>query len=432
MQNTCSQQISREQFHAIFAAYLGWTLDAFDFFIMVFVLREVAASFHVPVGDVATAITLTLACRAVGAIIFGRLADRFGRRPILMLNIVCYALLEFCSGLAPTLTAFLVLRALFGVAMGGEWGVASSLVMESVPEKWRGLASGVLQAGYPSGYLLASLLYLALPWLGWRGMFMVGILPALLAFYVRRSVQESPAWQSFSAEDRQANIWTILRQRAGFVGFAVVLMTALNFFAHGSQDLYPSEFLGTQHKLSTDMISSIMIVANIGGLIGGIAFGMLSQQIGRKWAMALAVLLALPVLPFWASASTPLMLGFTAFLMLLCVQGAWGIVPAYLNELSPPSVRATFPGFVYQAGNFLAAANANIQIWIAGHFADNYGLTMALTAGVMAVLVALLVASGPEPKGARMAAKPRTSPPGDNGAGTLVTPAPIGSPGYGL
>ncbi|QIP05805.1 MFS transporter [Bradyrhizobium symbiodeficiens] len=420
MQNTSGEQTSQGQLHALFAAYLGWTLDAFDFFIMVFVLREVAASFQVPVGDVATAITLTLACRAVGAIIFGRLADRFGRRPVLMLNIVCYALLEFCSGLAPTLTAFLILRALFGVAMGGEWGVASSLVMESVPEKWRGLASGVLQAGYPSGYLLASLLYLALPWLGWRGMFMVGILPAVLAFYVRRSVQESPAWQSFSAEDRKVGIWQVLRRSAGFASFAVVLMMALNFFAHGSQDLYPSEFLGAQHKLSTDMISAIMIVANIGGLIGGIAFGMLSQRIGRKWAMTLAVLLALPVLPFWASASTPLMLGFTAFLMLVCVQGAWGIVPAYLNELSPPSVRATFPGFVYQAGNFLAAANANIQIWIAGHFANNYGLTMALTAGVMAILVALLVASGPEPKGARMAAKPRGTAPKNDGTGILT------------
>jgi MFS transporter, SHS family, lactate transporter len=424
MQNTSSQQASQSPFHAVFAAYLGWTLDAFDFLVMVFVLREVAASFHVPVGDVATAITLTLACRAIGAMLFGRLADRFGRRPILMLNVLCYAVLEFCSGLAPTLTAFLILRALFGIAMGGEWGVSSSLVMESIPEKWRGLASGILQAGYPSGYLLASLLYLALPWIGWRGMFMVGILPALLAFYVRRSVPESPTWQGFTDEDRKVDVWQVLRRNAGLAGFAVVLMMVLNFFAHGSQDLYPSEFLGAQHKLSSDVISSIMIVANVGGLIGGIAFGMLSEQIGRKWAIALAALVALPVLPFWASASTPFTLGFTAFLMMVCVQGAWGVVPAYLNELSPPSVRATFPGFVYQAGNFLAAANANIQIWIAGHFSNNYGLTLALTAGVMAILLALLVASGPEPKGARMAVKPRGTAPKNDGTATLAASLP--------
>jgi len=304
--------------------------------------------------------------------------------------------------------------------MGGEWGVSSSLVMESVPEKWRGLASGILQAGYPSGYLLASLLYLAMPWLGWRGLFMVGILPAMLAFYVRRSVSESPAWQSFTDEDRKVGLWPVLRRNAGLAGFAVILMMTMNFFAHGSEDLYPSQFLGAQHKLSTDAISSIMIVANIGGLFGGILFGLLSEKIGRKWAMALACGLALPVLPFWASASTPVMFSLTAFLMMVCVQGVWGIVPAYLNELSPPSVRATFPGFVYQAGNFLAAANANIQIWLAGHLNNNYGLTLALTAGTMAIILVLLVVSGPEPKGARMAAKSRISPSGNNSTGTLV------------
>ncbi len=388
--------------HVVFAAYLGWTLDAFDFFIMVFVLREVAASFAVPVSDVAVAITLTLACRAFGAILFGRLADRFGRRPILMLNVLCFALLEFCSGLAPTLTVFLILRALYGVAMGGEWGVAASLVMESVPEKKRGLASGFLQSGYPSGYLLASVLYLALPWIGWRGMFMVGIVPALLAFYVRRSVQESPVWQALSESERQIGIWPVLRQNARLVIFAVLVMMSLNFFAHGAQDLYPSEFLGAQHKLPTDTISAIMIVANIGALVGGIVFGMLSEWIGRKWALVLATVLTLPVLPFWATAATPVMLGLTAFLLLLFVQGAWGIVPVYLNELSPSAIRGTFPGFVYQAGNFLAAANANIQIWIAADLNNNFGLTMALTAGVWALLIAVLVASGPETKGAHM------------------------------
>jgi SHS family lactate transporter-like MFS transporter len=218
------------QVHVVLAAYLGWTLDAFDFFIMAFVLREVAATFSVPIGSVAFAITLTLACRAIGAVVFGRLADRYGRRPTLMVNVLCYSLLEFCSGLAPTLTVFLILRALYGVAMGGEWGVGASLTMESVPAKWRGPVSGLLQAGYPSGYMLASVLYLALPWLGWRGMFMVGVIPALLVLYIRRTVPESPDWLARTQQERKVGIWTVLRQHAGLVVFAAIVMMAFNFF----------------------------------------------------------------------------------------------------------------------------------------------------------------------------------------------------------
>jgi len=388
---------SPRAWHTLFAAYLGWTLDAFDFFIMVFVLREVAATFDVPVADVAVAIMLTLAFRAVGALIFGRLADRFGRRPVLMLNVLCYALLEFGSGLAPTLTTFLIMRALFGIAMGGEWGVAASLAMESLPANRRGIASGILQAGYPSGYLLASLLYLAMPWLGWRGMFMVGILPAFLAFYVRRAVPESPAWIARAHGQPRSRLIPVLRQNAQLVIFAIVLMTALNFLAHGAEDLYPSEFLGAQHGLGTTTISLVMIVANVGGLIGGLIFGALSERLGRKSTLVLAISLVISVLPFWVLASTPITLGLTAFVMMLCLQGAWGIVPVYLNELSPSEIRATFPGFVYQAGNLLAAANANIQIWLAGHLHHNYGLTMGLTVGVMVVAMILLCLRAPEP-----------------------------------
>jgi MFS transporter, SHS family, lactate transporter len=393
---------------ALWAAYLGWTLDAFDFFIMVFVLRDVAATFGAPINDLAFAITLTLACRPLGALVFGRLADRFGRRRILMLNVLCYAALEFGSGLAPTLTAFLIMRGLYGVAMGGEWGVAASLAMESVPAKKRGVASGFLQAGYPSGYLLASLLYLAAPWLGWRGMFMVGVIPALLAFFIRRNVQESPEWLSRSAAQRKIGLWPELRRNAGLAVFAVLLMTALNFLAHGVQDLYPSEFLGAQHGLGSVAISLIMIVANIGGLVGGIGFGALSQHMSRSRTVMLAVALALLVLPFWTFAATPLTLGVSAFALMVCVQGAWGVVPVYLNELSPAGIRGTFPGFVYQAGNLLAAANANIQLWLAGELHSNYGVAMGLTAGVMAVAVILLAACAPTPEaGDRISAKRR-------------------------
>ena len=393
-----------QQIHVVLAAYLGWTLDAFDFFIMAFVLRQVAATFSAPIGSVAFAITLTLACRALGAALFGRLADRYGRRPTLMVNVLCYSLLEFCSGLAPTLTVFLILRALYGVAMGGEWGVGASLTMESVPAKWRGPVSGLLQAGYPSGYLLASVLYLALPWLGWRGMFMVGVIPALLVFYIRRSVPESPDWLARSHHERRTSIWPVLRQHGGLVAFAAIVMMAFNFFSHGSQDLYPSEFLGAQHHLSTTTISAISIIANLGAILGGIGFATLSQRIGRKWSIVIAALLALPVLRLWAFSTTPIMLGLGAFLMQVCVQGAWGVVPVYLNELSPPTIRGTFPGLVYQLGNFLAAANANIQVWLAQRFDGDYAMALAIVVGVVAVIIAVMVALGREPKGTRMGA----------------------------
>jgi SHS family lactate transporter-like MFS transporter len=398
-----STGLTRQQRHVIIAAYLGWTLDAFDFFIMAFVLRDVAATFGAPIQSVAFAITLTLACRAVGAYIFGRLADRFGRRPTLMINVLCYSVLEFFSGLAPSLTIFLILRALYGVAMGGEWGVGASLTMESVPAKIRGTVSGLLQAGYPSGYLLASVLYLALPLLGWRGMFMVGVVPALLVLYIRSSVPESPDWLARSeAAENRAGIWPVLKQHAGLVAFAAAVMMAFNFFSHGSQDLYPSQFLGAQHKLPGYTISVISIIANIGAMVGGLAFGTLSQRIGRKWAIVIAALLALPVLPLWAFSSTPFLLGLGAFLMQICVQGAWGVVPVYLNELSPAAIRGTFPGLVYQLGNFLASANANIQVWLAQRFNGDYGAALAIVIGVVAVLIAVLVALGREPRGTRM------------------------------
>jgi SHS family lactate transporter-like MFS transporter len=395
-------RLNQAQIHVILAAYLGWTLDAFDFFIMAFVLREVAATFGAPIGSVAFAITLTLACRAIGAFGFGRLADRFGRRPTLMINVLCYSVLEFFSGLAPSLWVFLLLRALYGVAMGGEWGIGASLTMESIPAKWRGPVSGLLQAGYPSGYLLASILYLALPLLGWRGMFMVGVLPALLVLYIRSSVPESPDWLQRTHEERRVGILPVLKQYSGLVIFAAAVMMAFNFFSHGSQDLYPSQFLGAEHKLSPGTISVISIIANFGAILGGIGFGTLSQRIGRKWAIVIAALLALPVLKLWALSSTPFLLGLGAFLMQICVQGAWGVVPVYLNELSPATIRGTFPGLVYQLGNFLASANANIQVWLADQFNGNYGMALAIVVGVVAVIIAVLVALGRDPHGTRM------------------------------
>jgi SHS family lactate transporter-like MFS transporter len=223
-------------------------------------------------------------------------------------------------------------------------------------------------------------------------------------FYIRRTVPESPDWLARTLQERKVGIWTVLRQHAGLVVFAAILMMAFNFFSHGSQDLYPSQFLGAQHHLGADRISLITIVGNIGAILGGIGFGMLSERIGRKWAIVIAALLALPALRVWAFSTTPLMLGLGAFVMQVCVQGAWGVVPVYLNELSPASIRGTFPGLVYQLGNFLAAANANIQVWLAGRFGGDYGMALAVVVGIVAVVIAVLVALGREPRGTRMGA----------------------------
>jgi MFS transporter, SHS family, lactate transporter len=386
----------------VIASFLGWTLDAFDFFLMVFVFSDVAKEFGVSITTVTVAVTLTLAMRAVGAFIFGRLADHFGRRPLLMLSVLCYSVLELLSGLAPTLLTFLILRALFGIAMGGEWGIGSSLTMETIPSKWRGWVSGLLQSGYPGGYFLATLaFYFVYPLVGWRGLFMVGALPALLVLYIRRNVPESPDWTARQFVPRPS-IVSVLRQHVGLSVYAIIMMTAFNFFSHGTQDIYPNLFLGVQHHFDHATISTIALIYNAGAVVGGIGFGMLSQRIGRRVTIVLAALLSLLVLPFWAFGSTALTLGIGAFLMQICVQGAWGVIPAHLNELSPPSVRATFPGVVYQLGNLLASYNATLQAGIGEQMGHNYSWALAGVAGVVAVVIAVLVGFGVEAHGVAM------------------------------
>jgi SHS family lactate transporter-like MFS transporter len=396
------------------ACYLGWTLDAFDFFILIFVLRNVAASFDTGVEPITWAIFLTLLLRVVGALIFGRLADRFGRRPTLMANVLIYSALEFASGFAPTLTVFLILRGLYGIAMGGEWGVGASLTMESIPAHWRGRVSGLLQAGYPSGYLLASILNYFEPVLTWRGMFVVGALPALLVFYIRRNVPESPDWKARGPQERRVSVGAAISRNLPLTVYAVILMTAFNFFSHGTQDLYPSVVLGGQHKFSTSTVSTIAVVYNIGAMLGGIFFGTLSQRIGRRLAIGIASLLSLAAIPLWAFGATPVSIGFGAFLMQFFVQGAWGVIPVYLNELSPAAIRGTFPGVVYQLGNFIASGNARIQAGIGVSMGHDYGWALAGVAGLAAIVIAVLVAFGREARDVRMgpaaAAEPAAVP----------------------
>jgi SHS family lactate transporter-like MFS transporter len=385
----------------VLAAYLGWTLDAFDFFLMVFMFEDIARDLHSSTQVVVTAVLLTLGMRPIGAFVFGRLADRFGRKPALTWNIVAFSLLEMASGFAPTMTTLLIVRALFGVAMGGEWGVGSALAMESIPASARGFVSGLLQVGYPSGFFLASLaVYLLYDRLGWRYMFVLGVAPAVLAFFIRRGIDESPAWHAEPRGARPA-IGPLLRRHWKLAAYAVLLMTAFNFFSHGSQDAYP-KFLKVEHHFNTQLTSLLTAIGNVGAICGGLFFGTLSQSIGRRRAIMIAALLALPVLPIWAFGSTPLMLGAGAFLMQISVQGAWGVIPVHLNELSPPEIRGTFPGFVYQLGNLLAAVNLNLQVAIAEAHGNDYGRALSGVVGTVAILIVLLVFFGPERRGVSM------------------------------
>jgi MFS transporter, SHS family, lactate transporter len=388
------------QRHVVLASYLGWTLDAFDFFLLTFVVKDVAATFMAPVSAVFFAVTLTLALRPLGALLFGLLSDRFGRRPILMLDVALYSLFGFATAFAPNLTAFLVVRALFGVAMGGEWGIGASLTMESIPEKARGFVSGLLQSGYPSGYLLASLVFALLyPMLGWRGMFMIGLLPALLILYIRSKVPESP----LRARERHTMVFSLkaLWGHLPLALYAIVLMTAFNFFSHGTQDVYPT-FLQQQRHFGHATVGTIAVVYNIGAILGGLVFGSLSQKLGRRRAIILAALLAIPAIWLWAYSPTTVMLALGAFLLQFCVQGAWGVIPAYLNELSPPAIRGAFAGTVYQLGNFIASYNATLQTKIAEAHGNNYALALASVALAAALAIVALASVGREAKGADM------------------------------
>ena len=386
---------TNQQWSVVVASFLGWTLDAFDFFLMVFVLKDIAQEFDTDIKEVTVAILLTLAMRPVGAYLFGRAADRWGRSPTLIVDVLLYSIIEFLSGFSPNLTVLLILRALYGIAMGGEWGVGASLTMESISPQARGFVSGLLQSGYPTGYLFASIVYgLLFPIIGWRGMFMVGVLPALLVLYIRRNVPESPSWSPTT----QSNTVSILRAHWRLGLYAVVLMTAFNFLSHGTQDLYPT-FLQVQHEFSPQAVGIIAVIYNVGAILGGIVCGSLSERVGRRRTIIVASLLCLPVLPLWAFSSGAATLALGAFLMQFMVQGAWGVIPVHLNELSPDAARGTFPGFVYQLGNLLASANATIQAAMAAHFGNDYGLALAVVAGTMAIAICVMTFLGMEAKG---------------------------------
>jgi SHS family lactate transporter-like MFS transporter len=411
------RSLTSRQRHAFVACFLGWSLDAFDFFILVFCLSAVAADFRVQRSEVAAALSITLLFRPVGAFLFGVIADRFGRRPTLMINIACYSLLELACAFAGSMHTLLVLRALFGIAMGGEWGVGAALVFETLPKENRGFFSGLLQEGYAAGYLVAAAAYaLLFPWFsrflwhghsfGWRGMFLVGAAPALLVFYIGGKVEESPAWKEGRALETRTlprmGLVQGLRQYAPTFLFLVVLMTGFNAFSHGTQDLYPT-FLQKDHGFSAQLTGTIAIIYSVGAIFGGMFFGTLSERIGRKKAIIFAALLALPAIPLFALAHSVVLLAVGAFVMQFMVQGAWGVVPAWLTELSPGPVRATFPGLAYQLGNFIASWNAVIQTKAAERL-GGYGIVLAVTVAMVACYIAVVAAFGRESQGAELKA----------------------------
>jgi len=400
--------LDRTQRHTVAAAFLGWTLDAFDYFLLVMVMPAVAQSFGVPVKDVAFALLLTLAFRPLGALIFGRLADRYGRRRILMIDVALYSVLGLACAFAPSLVVLLVLRALFGIAMGGEWGIGASLAMESIPVRSRGIVSGLLQSGYPCGYLLCAIAYgLFFNAIGWRGMFALGILPALLVLYLRRSVPESPVFEQRTQTGARRGVMETMRGRWKLLAYMIVTMAVFNAFSHGSQDVYPT-FLKLQMHFDTHITSLLTIILNLGALVGGLTFGQWSEKIGRRRAMAIACVLALPAIPLWSYGGSVLLLAIGAFWIQIAVQGAWGVVPGYLNELSPDDVRGTLPGFAYQLGNLLVSWTAFAMTSIAHAHGGDYAIVQSVWIGIVAVLLALLTWFGPEAHGAKFGVTPET------------------------
>jgi SHS family lactate transporter-like MFS transporter len=397
------RRLTATQRNTFIACFLGWSLDAFDFFILTFCVSAIATEFHAQVSAVLEAVFLTLAMRPVGAFLFGAIADRYGRRPALMIDIIAYSVFELASAFAPSLHVFLILRALFGIAMGGEWGVGAALAFETLPKENRGFFSGLLQEGYVVGYLLAALAYATIfRWIGWRGMFVVGALPAFLVIYIRTKVDESPAWRQGrqSAVGVQRSLGKDIVKYFGTFLFLAVLMFAFNAYSHGTQDIYPT-FLQKNRGFSPKTVGLVAIVYSVGALLGGIVFGSWSERVGRRKAIVIAALLSLPMIPLWAYSHSAPLIALGSFLMQFMVQGAWGVIPAHLNELSPPAVRGTFPGLAYQLGNLLASRNSVIQARIAErYYGGNYAPVLAWTALLVAALVAIVASSGREDKGA--------------------------------
>jgi MFS transporter, SHS family, lactate transporter len=396
-----AEPLRPDQRNAFLAAFLGWSMDAFDYFLVVLVYAEIAKDFGVSLERMAFLTTVTLVMRPVGALIFGLWADRVGRRVPLMVDVTFYSLIGFLCAFAPNFTWLLVLRLLYGIGMGGEWGLGAALAMEKIPAQRRGFFSGLLQQGYPVGYLLASLAYLLVHsvfGLSWRWLFALSIIPALISLLIRARVQESEVWQTARARVNRVGIRHVLLN--GTVvrrfGYLVLLMTAFNWMSHGTQDIYPT-FLKNGLHFSPTTATWIAVVYNIGAIIGGPLVGALSQRFGRRRMIIISAVLGLPLVPIFAYSTTAGFLSLGSFLMQVMVQGAWGVIPAHLTELSPDEIRGFYPGVTYQLGNCLAAFNLPIQEALAR--SHGYPFALAVTIVPVLIAVAVLTALGKENRG---------------------------------
>ena len=400
------KSLDRNQRNTFLACFLGWALDAFDFFLLTFVIVPMAGDFGTSIAELSYAITLTLAMRPLGAFIFGLLGDRFGRRIPLMIDIIFYSLMELLTAFSPNYTWLLIFRALYGIGMGGEWGLGASLAMETLPTAARGLFSGILQQGYAFGYLLAAVVYwIVFPFFGWRGLFVAGALPAFLVLYIRAQVPESPVWLQQKRET--SNFWGdllgVLKRHWVLFVYVILLMTAFNALSHGTQDMYQT-FLGEQRHYGVTQKAATGIIYAVGAICGGTVVGHLSQKWGRRRSIILTAVLGIILIPLWVFPPGFALLVVGGFAMQFMVQGAWGIVPVHLNELSPGSVRGTFPGLAYQLGNLFAANTAVIEARLADHFRDasghpDYAKALALFTLVIFLVLILLAAIGREERG---------------------------------
>jgi len=386
----------REAVFALAAGFLGWTLDAFDFFLVPISVAAIADEFKTDDATIIFSITLTLMFRPVGALVFGLLADRYGRRVPMMANLVFYSLIEVATGFSPNLTTFLVLRALFGIGMGGEWGVGTSLVMEKVPPKWRGVLSGLLQEGYALGFLLAAVAahFILKPY-GWRPLFFLGGLPALLALFIRFFVKESEVWRKSKA-DSWSQLGRTLKSHWSIFLYLTLLMAMMNFASHGTQDAYPS-FMKKFHGMDEADYTNVVMVTMGGAILGGLAFGLASDRFGRRRMMIWAFLGALAVVRLWSLSTEMKWIIVGGFLMQFMVQGAWGIIPAHLSELAPDQVRGFLPGFAYQCGNLIAASIGWLEARLAPQF--GYPAVMATCAAAIFIAAIFVTAFGPERRG---------------------------------
>jgi MFS transporter, SHS family, lactate transporter len=381
--------------NAFLAGFLAWTFDAFDFFVLTYVLAQVAHDFHKSISEVALTLVGSLMMRPVGAFIFGLMADRYGRRIPLMVDILFFSMMEVASGLAPNYRVFLILRLLYGVGMGGAWGAGAALAMESIPARLRGVFSGIFQEGYALGNLLAAIAFWTVfPRWGWRPMFFIGVIPGFITLFILSKVRESDAWKVAVARSKgwRSYFRELLSNWKRFA-YLAVLMAMMNFLSHGTQDLYPT-YLQRQRHYDPHVTAIISIISMLGAIAGGALIGLYSDRVGRRRAMITSVLGGLIVIPLWVFAPGLALLTLGAFLMQFMVQGAWGVIPAHINELSPSGVRGFLPGFAYQVGVVFAASAPFVEALFSRRF--TYADAMGSFVGIAMVITIVVIATGPE------------------------------------